>query len=515
MNLIKKTFIAIITMLSFLPSIFMAFGQPFPLPEGDPRRSVVGFFFDTEGNVYNPIMAYGNTIRYRLPDPNLSIQYIYEEFDADILIAPLMRRAAAYWNNVLYPYFTIREFQAEEQPNFILQTMVPTMLDRTRPDYYLGHLYAITAMPIYYEYDEMRFNYGITSPGIYFVPTVAVSDRLYDAWETAMGNDLDLGGYAEIYTYALVLHEMGHALGLGHPDDVLQGVNLTSTDVHPIFSRLNDFAAYRNLESSVPQAPVMLEYPIHFLLTLHQQLDRPVNINNIAVSEHERRLLFNQVSGFCERLNFKMSSNSTEFDSLKADCDYNIVHPLAKTMVPIVSILLSNSTPKPKPKVKICTVELKTTDKTELIFYSQWYTTFTRKDGCQVNLSLKCDGSESACSSGDYSSHNKYQLIIYDDQSSNDEKLTKSAKGAEKNDTMFRITNFSSTNNMKFENKGSGIAKISYVDSSCYYSTGPSFIEIKPDLDRAFTVETNNGFFSACTSQPKVISWKIEYITYE
>ncbi|MDC9615980.1 hypothetical protein PSI19_19375 [Xenorhabdus khoisanae] len=510
MNLIKKIFIAIIAMLSFLPSIFMAFGQP--LPEGDPRRSVVGFFFDTEGNVYNPIMAYGNTIRYSLPDPNLSIQYTYDDFRADIRIAPLMRRAAAYWNNVLNPYFTIREFQQGEQPNFILQTMLPTMLDRTRPDYYLGYLDAITAMPIYYEYDEMRFNYGITSPGIYFVPTIAVSDRLYDTWETTMGSDLDLSRYAEIFTYALVLHEMGHALGLGHPDDVLRGVNLTSTDVHPMFSRLNNFAVYRDLESSVPQAPVMLEYPIYFLLTLHQQLDRPLNINNIAISEHERRLLFNQVSGFCDRFN----QVSRFFDrSNNADCDYNIVHPLAKTMVPIVSILLSNSAPKPKPKVKICTVELKTTDEIELIFYSQWHTTFTRKGECQVNLSLKCDGSESACSSGDYSSHNKFQLIIHDDQSINDEKLTISARGAEKNDTMLRITNFSSTDNMKFENKGSGIAKISYVDSSCYYSTGPSFMEIKPDLDRAFTVETNNGFFSACTSQPKVISWKIEYITYE
>lgn len=500
MNLIKKRFIAIIAVLSFLLSIFMAFGQP--LPEDDPRRSVVGFFFDTEGNVYNPIMIYGNTIRYRLADPNLSIQYTYDGFQVNIRIAPLMRRAAAYWNNVLNPYFTIREFQAWEQPNFILQTMLPTMLDRTRLDYYLGDLDAITVMPIQYEYDEMRFNYGITSPGIYFVPTIAVSDRLYDTWETTMGDDLDLSRYAEIYTYALVLHEIGHALGLGHPDDVLQGVNLTSTDVHPMFSRLNNFAVYRDLESSVPQAPVMLEYPIAFLLTLHQQLNRPLNINNIAISEHERRLLFNQVSGFCDRSN-------------NADCDYNIVYPLAKTMVPIVNILLSNSTPEPKQKVKICIVELKTTDEIELLFYSQWYTTFTRKGGCQVNLSLKCDGSESACSNGDYSPHNKFQLIIYDDQLIDDERLTISARGAEKNDAMLRIINFSSTNNMKFENKGSGIAKISYVDSSCYYSTGPSFMEIKPDLDRAFTVETNNGFFSGCTSQPKIISWKIEYITYE
>ncbi|PHM37936.1 hypothetical protein [Xenorhabdus innexi] len=524
MNLIKKIFIAIIAMLSFLSSNFMAFGQPppplQPLAPYDPRYFVVAFFWGSNYQIYNPVVAYGHTIRYTLPNPNLWVTYTYAGDDIDIPIAPLMRRAAEYYSTILQPYLTIRESEPGEEPNFTLQTMLPTMLNNINPEFNISDdLDAITVMRGTDYYHVMVSRYGVTSPGVFFRPTLAVSDQFYEGLETTMGRDHSLEYYAEIYTYALILHEMGHALGLGHPDDAFEGVRNVISDTRPAIADVNDLAVFtdENTHPAYQDPPVMLSYQMTFLLTLNQLIGVPLTIENLLLARREIRYLLDRVSGVCRPLHFEMPSNSAELDSPKANCDYNIVYPLAKTMVPIVNMLLSNSPPPPPPKptVKTCTVELATIDSLELLFSSNWYTTFTRKSGCEVNLTLKCDGSESACDSGDYSSHNKFQAIIYDNESSYDEKLTSIVKNTEKDNTIHRITNLSSTDNMKFENKGRGTAKVSYVDSICYYNVGPPVMEIKPGLDRAFTVETNNNFFSACTSQPKKISWKIEYTTYE
>ncbi|WP_338803008.1 hypothetical protein WDV76_11300 [Xenorhabdus griffiniae] len=204
----------------------------------------------------------------------------------------------------------------------------------------------------------------------------------------------------------------------------------------------------------------------------------------------------------------------TEKNSSSLQCnDFIIVYPLAENLMPIINILLTGS----EPKIKKCEVELNTTKTWAL---SSWYSTFTRKDDCQVNIRLICDGNENACSpsTGDYSTRNKFQLIIYDDEKNYKQESIERVKNTGKVNVPYRSSNLESTDNMKFENKGSGTTKISYVTSSCYSDTGPSKFEIKPNLDRAFTIKNKNTLSLSwwnCYNQDKKISWKIEYITYE
>ncbi|MBD1227841.1 hypothetical protein IDH36_09715 [Xenorhabdus griffiniae] len=207
-----------------------------------------------------------------------------------------------------------------------------------------------------------------------------------------------------------------------------------------------------------------------------------------------------------------LSHKEESLSSLQCN-NFIIAYPLAKSLVPITNILLAGS----EPKIKKCEVELNTTKTWAL---SSWYSIFTRKDNCQINLKLICDGSENACSSstGDYSTRNKFQLIIYDDEKNDKQEFIERVQNTEKINVPHRSSNLESTDNMKFENKGSGTAKISYVTSSCYSDTGPSTFEIKPNLDRAFTIKTKNTLSVSwwnCYNQDKKISWKIEYTTYE
>ncbi|CAM4010564.1 hypothetical protein [Xenorhabdus thuongxuanensis] len=192
---------------------------------------------------------------------------------------------------------------------------------------------------------------------------------------------------------------------------------------------------------------------------------------------------------------------------------YSIVYPLAESLIPITKILLTD----PKPKIETCEIELNTT---KTWVFSSWYSTFIRKDGCQIKLKLICDGSESACSPsvGDYSTKNKFQVIIYDNEKDHKQESIERIQNTEKVNVTHHSTIVESTDNMKFENKGRGTAKISYITSRCYYDTGPSSFEVKPNLDRAFTIKTSNSINVSwwnCLDQDKKISWKIEYTTYE
>ncbi|OKP01147.1 hypothetical protein [Xenorhabdus eapokensis] len=195
--------------------------------------------------------------------------------------------------------------------------------------------------------------------------------------------------------------------------------------------------------------------------------------------------------------------------------DFLVVYPMAKNLIPITNILLTK--PKPTPKIKTCEVELNTT-KTWIA--SSWYSTFIKKDGCQIKLRLICDGSESKCSPsvGDYSTSNKFQVIIYDDEKNHKQESIERIQNTEKANVTHHSNIVESTDNMKFENKGSGLVRVSYITSSCYYDTGPRSFEVKPNLDRAFTIKTSNKVswsWSNCLNQDKKISWEIEYITCE
>ncbi|PHM22697.1 hypothetical protein [Xenorhabdus ehlersii] len=202
--------------------------------------------------------------------------------------------------------------------------------------------------------------------------------------------------------------------------------------------------------------------------------------------------------------------------------DFFVVYPLAKSLIPITNILLTHSEPKPKPKpkpkTKTCGVELTTT---KTWAFSSWYSTFTRQGGCQIKLRLICDGSESACSPsvGDYSSSNKFQVIIFDDKTNYKKETLDRTQNTEKANVTHHSTIVESTDNMMVENKGSGTANISYITSSCYNDIGPSSFHVNSGSVYSFTVKTSNAYnlvqWWSCWDKVKTISWKIEYTTYE
>ncbi|PHM65775.1 hypothetical protein Xsto_01720 [Xenorhabdus stockiae] len=339
MGLINKIFILIVIVLSFssLSGIAADDMDDNPLSENDIRSSVVGLFYDLDRNPYNPVVGYGSVMRYILPDPLLFIRYIYPpEGHVDIYIAPLMRRAVNYWNNVLGVHFTIAEGHVGGPSNFVVQTMLPTMLDTSHSDYYLGDLEAFTIFPYSRQYEEDRFDYGITSSGIYMAPEIEVSSLLFTTWIETMGLDHSFREYAELHTYTILLHEIGHALGLVHPEDLIRGRRNTVTDTSPGHSRRHQYVEYS--VTNQHHVPIMLISSVAFLLSLHNQIGEDLNFNNIVVSSEERRLVENQVSMIC--LPRQIQNNAKISSSKKNDeCNYHGVYPVAKMIVPIMSIL--------------------------------------------------------------------------------------------------------------------------------------------------------------------------------
>ncbi|PHM59855.1 hypothetical protein [Xenorhabdus sp. KK7.4] len=335
MNLIKKIFILIFMVSSFPP--FSAIADNKTLSDSDPKNFVVGLFFDENGDTYNPLVGYGSVLRYTLSDPNLSIQYTHHDDVENIPIAPLMQRAAVYWSRVTAPHFTVRERREGESANFILQTMLPVMLDSSNAGLYLGNLDAYTVFPHSREYEEDVRDYGITSAGIFFRPSIPITDDVFTNWEDAMGSGRSFREYAEHNTYALILHEMGHALGLAHPDEIVNGPSFV-TDIHPRIYRTNSYDVYWLPDSH--ETPIMLQHLTDFLLTLRQRLGQDLTLDNIAVSEQEINVILSQLSFDCRphRENFDISSRSLSLTKSKY-CNHSTVYPLAKRIVPIITAL--------------------------------------------------------------------------------------------------------------------------------------------------------------------------------
>ncbi|WFQ80785.1 hypothetical protein PXH59_06665 [Xenorhabdus sp. SF857] len=204
------------------------------------------------------------------------------------------------------------------------------------------------------------------------------------------------------------------------------------------------------------------------------------------------------------------SSQCSDFDH-----DFTVVYPIAKSLIPITNMLLLADY---KLKIKTCEVELNTTKNWA---FSSWYSTFITKGDCQIKLKLICDGSENSCSPsvGDYSTKNQFKLIIYDDEKNHKKESIKRLQNIEKSNVPHRPINLESINNMMFENKGSGTAKISYITSSCYHSTGPSSFYVNSGTFYLINIKTSNAYHGIrwwnCWNEAKTISWKIEYTTYE
>ncbi|PHM72368.1 hypothetical protein [Xenorhabdus sp. KJ12.1] len=524
----RQKMIFIINIILFISAVksYAAFDA------NDPINKRVSFFLQTSTEQtfpYSSSYNYGSQIRYYIHNQNvidsqgtqgLSVRFYILRSGVrvrsiDIALNPHIEMAVNYFNAILRDQnFSITPAQNRENSNFIIRRI---------PDDLFRNTTFVRVLPAGSENlnwlsTNRPFSNYITSSGIYFrTSTEYPEDQLFVLRyifgdyneEVLLGN----------LVYTIILHEFGHALGLAHPDDP----NITGPvqDADYSFDNLEIGVTYTN----VPQPALMRRDPSVYLQNLYTY----INANNtrsdnvilrmIGLSDNERRWIRAMIN--CRR-NYQLSelhsnSNLSDLQCNNFSNDFTVIYPLAQSLIPITNILLMDSTPK--PKIKVCEVELNTTKTWAL---SSWYSTFTTNSGCQLNIKLFCDGSQNKCSpsTGDYSSENKFQVIIYDDEKNYKQEPSKREQNSEKTNMAPRSINLESTDNMKFENKGSGIAKISYITSSCYYDTGPSSFEVKPNLDRAFTVTTKNDYnivirWLGCWNSDKTISWKIEYTTYE
>ncbi|MEQ1974370.1 hypothetical protein [Xenorhabdus sp. SGI240] len=304
MKLFLNIFITFFLAANFTSHALADNPTPLPFDGNENIFNTVILQFDNNNDLYDVTRNYGPTLRYQIPD-DLTITYSYDRQSYRIRLAPIVDRAARYWDQLLGPYgFHIYRADTGTPSNFIISTMsidqaatlgrglVPQAF--TPPPNSQGLTHARERLP-----------YLITGPGMYITESRSIDASQHEFIRRIFGPG-DLDRHFESLIYLFILHEFGHAVGLTHPETVTERINdlyetlemgfLEPDDYADPASPLRQVGVIRGRYDS--DAQIMFQSEEGYLEALHlQHGGRNITTDDFVLSRNEREIITNYIGG--------------------------------------------------------------------------------------------------------------------------------------------------------------------------------------------------------------------------
>ncbi|MEQ2026481.1 hypothetical protein ABLB84_12015 [Xenorhabdus szentirmaii] len=303
--------------------------------------NTVVFMFDINHRVYNLFTNYGYSLLYQVPE-DLNLRYIYNNQIYNLRLATIIGWAAQYWNDVLSPFgFQIRRANTGETSNLIFRSMsvenARTFVHELTPS-------ALTLPPNtdLFESGHALLPDLVTDPGIFITRIRYLTVQDHRMIQGFFGRG-DFRDHLVNLTYALILHEFGHALGLTHPTVAMSRLSLTPGNQADLIGRYRQVGIVRGHDDN--EVPIMLQGEVNYLnLLQNQHGGNSITRGDIRASRNEREALISNLIGCYSSPT--MQPHTIQFNSrfLKGSApqclDFKTIYPISEMMMPSIQMIL-------------------------------------------------------------------------------------------------------------------------------------------------------------------------------